>query len=82
MSQLHYVYVLASEAHPHRRYTGLTGDLEKRLDSHNAGQVPHSARFRPWRLESAIVFRSLEKARVFAVFLKSSPGRAFARKHL
>jgi predicted GIY-YIG superfamily endonuclease len=43
-----YVYILQSSADPQRHYTGLTGDLSERLRKHNAGEVPHTAKFKPW----------------------------------
>lgn len=82
MRDFFFVYILVSETDPRRQYTGLTHDLERRLRAHNAGRVPHSARFRPWRLETAVAFRSRPKARCFEVYLKSHPGRAFAKSLL
>jgi len=75
------VYVLSSLADASRHYTGWTEDLDKRLKAHNAGQCPHTAKFRPWRVETAIPFRSWEKAVAFEKYLKSHSGRAFASKH-
>ena len=77
----HYVYILVSESDESRHYTGLTDDLEARLKAHNAGQVPHTAKYRLWRIETAIAFRSREKAAAFEKYLKSHSGRAFASKH-
>ncbi|MFZ5572692.1 MAG: GIY-YIG nuclease family protein [Thermodesulfobacteriota bacterium] len=77
----HYVYILTSKAAPSRHYTGLTGNLENRLQSHNSGQVPHTAKYKPWQIETAIAFRSREKALAFEKYLKSHSGRAFASKH-
>jgi len=76
-----YVYVLSSLADANSHYTGCTEDLEKRLKAHNAGQCPHTAKFRPWRVETAIAFRSRQKALAFEKYLKSHSGRAFASKH-
>jgi predicted GIY-YIG superfamily endonuclease len=76
-----YVYVLLSEKDASRRYTGLTSDLEARLKSHNQGNNPHTSRYRPWQIETAISFRSREKAIAFEKYLKSHSGRAFASKH-
>jgi hypothetical protein len=36
---------------------------------------------RPWQIETAIAFRSREKAAAFEKYLKSHSGRAFASKH-
>jgi len=82
MHNFFFVYILVSESNPDRHYTGLTHNIEQRLCAHNNGQVPHSARFRPWRLETALAFRSHAKARCFEVYLKSHSGRAFAAKRL
>lgn len=80
-SAFHYVYILVSEEDVTRHYTGCTTDLTARLAKHNAGGVPHTARHRPWRIETAISFRSKEKARAFEKYLKSGSGREFARRH-
>ncbi len=77
----HSVYQLTSETDPSRHYTGMTTDLKARLERHNRGDVPHTAKFRPWRIELAISFRDASKARVFEIYLKSHSGRAFAKKH-
>ena len=81
MKRFHHVYILVSESHPGKHYTGRTNDLGARLDSHNSGQVPHTSKFKPWRIETAIAFRSRRKARSFEMYLKSHSGRAFAAKH-
>ena len=76
-----YVYVLLDAKNEARRYTGLTDDLEARLKSHNQGNNPHTSRYRPWRIETGMAFRSREKAAAFEKYLKSHSGRAFASKH-
>jgi putative endonuclease len=81
MAEFQYVYILVSRSKTVRHYTGLTSDLDRRLRNHNAGQVPHTAKHRPWRIETAIAFRSRRKARNFEAYLKSHSGRAFAKKH-
>ena len=37
------VYVLKNADNPPHFYTGLTADLRKRLEAHNAGRCPHTA---------------------------------------
>jgi putative endonuclease len=81
MKNFHYVYILVSESDESRHYTGLTDDLEARLKAHNDGQVSHTLKYRPWRIETAIAFRSREKAVIFEKYLKSHSGRAFVSKH-
>jgi len=80
-TKFHYVYLLTSLSNPDRHYTGLTQDLNSRLKKHNAGQVSHTSKYRPWQIETAISFRSREKAAAFETYLKSHSGRAFASKH-
>jgi len=81
MVEFHYVYILVSEPVHGRHYTGLTRNLTNRLKAHNAGQLPHTAKHKPWRIETAIAFNSREKASAFEIYLKSHSGRAFASKH-
>lgn len=81
MKDFTYVYILISEADVTRGYTGLTEDLDARLKSHNQGNNPYTSKYRPWKIETAIAFRSREKAAAFEKDLKSHSGRAFASKH-
>jgi putative endonuclease len=76
----YYVYILTSLSHPDRHYTGWTTDLAEHLKTHNAGRCPHTARFAPWQVETAVAFRSQEKALAFEQYLNSHSGRAFAAK--
>jgi len=82
MKDFHYVYILESEKLPGRFYTGLTEDLADRLLRHNSGAVPHTAKFKPWRVKTAVAFRGREKAAEFERYLKTSSGRAFTKKRL
>jgi predicted GIY-YIG superfamily endonuclease len=77
-----YVYILQSKAGEGRFYCGCTEDLQARLKKHNAGEVPHTAKFRPWRVKTAIAFTERDQAIKFERYLKSSSGRAFAKKRL
>ena len=76
-----YVYILQSIATPERHYTGCTDNLHAPLHKHNSGSVPHTAKFKPWRLQTAIAFHDRERATAFERYLKTASGRAFARKH-
>jgi putative endonuclease len=80
-STSYHVYILVSEKVPGRHYTGCTTDVEARLAKHNKGDVSHTSKYRPWRLETVISFQSKEKARAFEAYLKSGSGRAFATRH-
>ena len=77
-----YVYILESISHPAEWYVGLTDDLRTRFDAHNAGQSPHTAKFKPWRLVTYIAFSDDAKAIAFEKYLKSGSGMAFAEKRL
>jgi predicted GIY-YIG superfamily endonuclease len=76
-----YVYILESTAGG-AFYSGITEDLRARLKKHNAGEVPHTAKHRPWRIKTAIAFTDKARAIDFERYLKSSSGRAFAKKRL
>ncbi len=75
------VYVLKTESEPTRYYTGLTSDVERRLDAHNAGRVPHTARYKPWMLDIVVQFGDEPRAVAFEKYLKSGSGCAFAQRH-
>ncbi len=77
-----YVYLLQSITHPEQRYVGLTGDVQKRLAAHNAGQSYHTAKFRPWSLVGYLAFSDESKAVAFEKYLKSGSGNAFANRRL
>jgi predicted GIY-YIG superfamily endonuclease len=77
-----YVYVLQSLADPERHYTGCTADLKERLKRHNAGDVPHTSKFGPWKVMTYVAFSDDGRAFAFEKYLKSSSGRAFAKKRL
>ena len=80
MQGYHYVYIHVSGEGKHR-YVGVTEDLKQRLAKHNAGDVPHTSRHSDWTIETALAFRSKEKAAAFEKYLKSGSGREFARRH-
>jgi predicted GIY-YIG superfamily endonuclease len=77
-----YVYILQSKNNASHFYIGFTEDLHKRLKAHNSGCVPHTSKYRPWRIKTAIAFTDREQALEFERYLKSSSGRAFAKKRL
>ena len=61
MTKFYYVYLLIDVATETHRYTGVTEDLQARLTKHNAGEVPHTSKFKPWRIQTAIAFDNKEK---------------------
>jgi putative endonuclease len=76
-----YVYLLQSLSHPSQRYVGKTADLRKRLQEHNAGKSPHTAKYAPWKAVVAIWFDDETKADAFEKYLKAGSGHAFANRH-
>lgn len=74
--------MLQSTSDPKHYYTGFTEDLDSRLKSDNSGQVPHTLKYKPWRIKTAIAFTDRKKALDFEAYLKSPSGRAFAKKRL
>ena len=76
-----YAYVLRSLSDPAQRYVGSTQDLRARLAKHNKGDVPHTSKYRPWKVETYVAFETMEKAAAFERYLKSGSGHAFAARH-
>jgi putative endonuclease len=77
-----YVYILQSKLNVEHFYIGFTEDLQDRLKAHNAGHVPHTIKYRPWRIKTAIAFTERQRAIEFERYLKTASGRAFAKKRL
>ena len=67
----YYTYILRSLSHLEQRYIGSTSDLRSRLAKHNAGEVPHTSKFKPWKAESNFAFETKEKAAAFEAYLKT-----------
>ena len=76
-----YVYILQSSDFKHF-YVGITDDLRSRLAKHNAGEVSHTSKYRPWQIKTYVAFRDERRAIDFEKYLKSPSGRAFAKKRL
>jgi predicted GIY-YIG superfamily endonuclease len=76
-----YVYILQSTEGDHF-YVGVTEDLRTRIQKHNAGDVAHSSKYKPWNLKTYIAFTDEQKAFAFERYLKTASGRAFAKKRL
>jgi len=76
-----FVYLIESEKNPGKHYVGITNDLKKRLQYHNSGKSPYTARSAPWRIVVSIWFEDEAKARAFEQYLKDGSGHAFLKKH-
>lgn len=77
---MYYVYLIKSLKFPEQIYIGYTNDVSKRLDTHNNGGSPHTAKYKPWKLITFLGFYSQNTAIAFEKYLKSQSGRAFATK--
>ncbi|MDZ7626270.1 MAG: GIY-YIG nuclease family protein [Ignavibacteriaceae bacterium] len=77
----YYVYILQSIKFKETFYTGFTTKLKDRLTKHNNGEVPHTSKYKPWKIKTAIAFTDKDRALAFEKYLKSHSGRAFAKKH-
>ena len=63
-----YVYILESLDSQHF-YIGITDDLRSRLAKHNAGEVPHTSKYGPWRIKTYIAFNDGAQAVAFEKYL-------------
>ena len=78
----YYVYILETAGAGNKHYVGFTENLRARLENHNAGLTPHTAKFRPWRLKTVVAFTDKMRALDFERHLKSASCRALAKKRL
>jgi predicted GIY-YIG superfamily endonuclease len=77
---MHIVYILISKKYPDRIYIGLTEDISRRVDEHNADKSFYSRKHGPWELATYITFNRKKKAVEFERYLKSGSGFAFLKK--
>ena len=82
MVEKRFVYVIQSHSSATQYYVGLTSNVMTRLASHNAGDSPHTQRYRPWKLVVVMAFATEKRAAAFEKYLKSSAGSAFLKHHL
>jgi len=77
----YYIYILRSIKCPDRYYTGFKEDLDARVKEHNRGKCVHTSKYIPWEIKTAIAFANRKQAVEFEKYLKTSSGRAFAKRH-
>ncbi|MDX1910530.1 MAG: GIY-YIG nuclease family protein, partial [Saprospiraceae bacterium] len=70
------VYVLKS-LKSDVRYVGMSEDLARRLEEHNAGKSKFTSGFIPWELVYFEEANSRQEARAREKYLKSAAGRRF-----
>ena len=78
---MQYVYVLHSKIDD-QLYVGCIYDLEKRLQEHNAGQVPATRERRPLEVIHYEAFKNKYDAYFREKWLKTGWGRRYLRKTL
>ncbi len=76
-----YTYILQSEMNQ-QFYIGQTQDIEKRLFRHNAGSVPSTKRYRPWKLVYYKEFNSRTDAIKFENKLKNLKSHKYIEEYL
>ncbi|MEQ8302886.1 MAG: GIY-YIG nuclease family protein [Cyclobacteriaceae bacterium] len=75
-----FVYVLKSINHPFL-YVGMTKEVEKRVESHNAKLNQSTKHYAPFTLEFYVAVKTERKARELEKYFKGGSGKAFVRKH-
>ena len=71
---MYHVYFLLNEVKT-RTYTGVSDNVEARLQEHNKGRVKSSRLYRPYRVIYTEEFETLSEARQRERFYKSTTGR-------
>ena len=75
-----YVYILKSKNHDSKFYTGLTNDLDRRLQEHNSeSNTSYTKRHKPWDLYVYTAFKDKKLAQNFENYLKTQAGRRFQK---
>ena len=73
MQKFYYVYILVDITTETHHYTGVTEDLHARLAKHNAGEVPHTSKFKPWKVEAYFAFETKKKQLHLNLISKLAP---------
>ena len=76
-----FIYILRSEKNG-RTYVGCAGDVQARLERHNAGQVAATRTGRPWHIFHVEEVTDYPAARDRERYLKTGAGRRWMAKHL
>lgn len=76
-----FVYVLWSDGFK-RKYVGMSENLQKRLNEHNAGKTRSTKSFKPWKIIYFEEHNSRIEARKREKYLKSAAGRIFLKQKL
>jgi putative endonuclease len=74
---MYFVYSIQSQINPESFYVGMTTDVERRLEEHNAGKSVHTNKFKPWKLIAYVVFKDKAKVEKFEAYLFRAPDAYF-----
>jgi putative endonuclease len=78
---MYYVYVLVSESRNYI-YVGITDNLDRRINAHNAGHNKTTRAYRPFRTLLTEQYPSRLEARAREKYLKSGIGKEFLKNIL
>ena len=73
MKEKGFVYILRSQKDG-RRYIGSTNNVGRRLSQHNSGKVQSTKYRRPFIIEAALEYATLQEGRAWEKKFKSSSG--------
>ena len=73
-----YVYAIISEVDG-RIYVGMSSDVFKRVNQHNAGKTKSTKAYRPWRLIFEELVDSRAEARKRELYFKSGVGKEYLK---
>lgn len=69
-----FLYILYSKNHI-KTYTGISNDLQRRINEHNAGRSKFTKKFMPWKLIYSECLSNRQQAREREKYFKSAAGR-------
>ncbi|HOG15564.1 MAG TPA: GIY-YIG nuclease family protein [Candidatus Absconditabacterales bacterium] len=75
------VYIIKSINHNYT-YTGMTNNLERRLNEHNLGNTPSNKKYAPFKLIYHEIVENSKIARQREKYLKGGNGRNRLKKQL
>ena len=78
---MYYVYIIRSEKDG-SFYTGMTSDVDRRLQEHNRSDTKTTRSKKPWKVVYSQEFPTRAEARKYEKYLKTGSGREFRKQIL
>ena len=78
MDIVYFIYVIQSKV-DNRLYVGMSKNVDKRIETHNNGQVFSTKGYKPWRLVYTEEIGNRIEARKREKYLKSGCGKEFLK---